>query len=337
MTCSAGTCLAEPFSCPTGLTDCAGTCKDTTADSTNCGACGSACDPFSKCETSACVLKEWQELAPIDNAPELSDFTPAGSNVLYTVSDGTFESFTFPDAANPLGVWTTLANGNGNDQYDTLAIVGTSVYLIDLASVQVYDATMSSWTTEDVTLADSTSNSQTTGDDSGNVYAFATDGNLVQFATAAATSQAFASGIAHEFFAPRVAWDSAAQVVYIGDFEDTTGTFYSFDPATQMFKQLASVPDPSGLSNAFCSDRNGHLFTATAACSTETVLWEYTAATDTWAQVPVPLPFAHGCNASCTVTADGWLYFGAGEVGGGGGGIVPFATNDANRLVRIQL
>ena len=66
------------------------------------------------------------------------------------------------------------------------------------------------------------------------------------------------------------------------------------------------------MSDAFCSDHSGHIFTANSDCTVTSAVWMYTAATNAWSQLP-SLPFAHGCNAACTVTKDGWLYFGEGD------------------------
>jgi hypothetical protein len=110
---------------------------------------------------------------------------------------------------------------------------------------------------------------------------------------------------------PRAAWDSQTQRVYLADYDDPNG-FYAFNPQDNSFTALAPLPDSHGMSDAFCSDRLGHIFTANSDYQITTDVWMYTAATDTWTKI-APLPFPHGSSAACTVSADGWLYFGDGD------------------------
>ncbi|MBW2260788.1 MAG: hypothetical protein JRG91_02360, partial [Deltaproteobacteria bacterium] len=46
--------LPADADCPPGLTDCGGTCVDTSSDHGNCGACGNACDDEEVCEDGVC-------------------------------------------------------------------------------------------------------------------------------------------------------------------------------------------------------------------------------------------------------------------------------------------
>lgn len=55
-TCSGGKlCLAGRCNCPSGQTDCSGTCFDTSTSSNHCGACGTACQDGAVCQKSACA------------------------------------------------------------------------------------------------------------------------------------------------------------------------------------------------------------------------------------------------------------------------------------------
>ena len=52
-TCIAGACT---LSCQSGLTDCAGSCTDTSTDEANCGGCGNSCGGGELCIAGACTL-----------------------------------------------------------------------------------------------------------------------------------------------------------------------------------------------------------------------------------------------------------------------------------------
>ncbi len=54
------------------------------------------------------------------------------------------------------------------------------------------------------------------------------------------------------------------------------------------------------------SDRRGHIFASDEYLAD---VWMYTAQTNTWSRIPMT-PFAHSDGESCTVSADGWLYYG---------------------------
>lgn len=49
-----GTCVNGACACPSGLTDCAGTCVDLNSDPSNCGRCGVRCSSGA-CQNSQCV------------------------------------------------------------------------------------------------------------------------------------------------------------------------------------------------------------------------------------------------------------------------------------------
>ena len=67
------------------------------------------------------------------------------------------------------------------------------------------------------------------------------------------------------------------------------------------------------MSDAFCSDNHGHLFTTNTPCGGDAVVWTYSASADAWSSFPA-LPNDHGCQVSCTTTADGWLFLEANAV-----------------------
>ena len=259
-----------------------------------------------------CTTGAWETLTSLSNTPGFSDFTPAGQSVLYTVNGSSMQEFTFPPAGNPQGVFTTLtAPTDGIDNYQGFAWVGGNLYMAQGNTVYAYNIAGDSWTTPVTTLTYSHSESESTADDSGFVYSLSGSHQLLKYNTTNDTYVYIATPSDLSTSEPRAAWDPSTSRVYLADYDDPNG-FYAFNPADNTFTALASLPDSSGMSDAFCSDRHGHIYTANSDCSTTKDVWMYTEATDTWTKI-TPLPFAHGCDAACTVSADGWLYFGTGD------------------------
>jgi streptogramin lyase len=258
----------------------------------------------------------WETLTSLDIYPSFSDFTPTGQSVLYAGNGSVMEKFTFPTTGNPQGVFSTLtAPGYGIDWYTGFAWTGGNLYTANNKTMFVYSITGDSWTTPVTVLDYVHHNSQSTTDDSGFVYSLSYNGGtpyLLKYNTSGDTFEYFAApaDVVSGGQEPRAAWDSTTQRVYLTDYTNTI--FYAFNPADNSFTPLASFPDSYGMSDAFCSDRRGHIFTANSSSDvTATDVWMYTAATNTWTSF-TPLPFRHGDDAACTVSADGWLYFGTG-------------------------
>jgi hypothetical protein len=257
------------------------------------------------------VNGEWETLTSLSAYPAFSDFTPIGQSVLYTGYGSSFQEFAFPTTGNPLGVFTTLtALTDGINTYQGFAWVGGNLFMAQGNSVYVYNIAGNSWTTPVTTLTYSHSESESTADDSGYIYSLSGSQQLLKFNTSNNTPEYIATPVDLGTDEPRAAWDSATQRVYLANYDDTP--FYAFNPADNSFTSLAPFPDSAGMSDAFCSDRHGHIFTANSDYQTTKDVWVYTAATNTWMKI-TPLPFAHGSSAACTVSADGWLYFGDGD------------------------
>lgn len=253
---------------------------------------------------------EWETLAAISTYPAFSDFTPTGKSVLYTGHGSSMQEFTFPTTGNPQGVFTTLtAPTGGIDYYISFAWVGDSLYLVQGNTVYAYSIAGNSWTRPvDGTLTYSHIEAQSTADDSGFVYSLVQGENqLLKYNTNDNTYVYIPTPSDLTYSEPRAAWDSATKRVYLADYATSSSGFYAFNPVDNSFTLLAPLPNSLGMSDAFCSDRYGHIFTADSDGSSY-AFWVYTAATDTWTSMP-DLPYAHGNNSSCTVSADGWLYF----------------------------
>jgi hypothetical protein len=259
----------------------------------------------------------WETLVSLSTYPSFSDFTPTGQLVLYTGFGSSMEEFTFPTTGTPQGIFTALtAPAGGIDDYTSFAWGGVSLYTAHHNTMYVYSIAGDSWTTPETALDYAHVNSQSTADDSGFVYSLSYNSGtpyLLKYDTSDDTFEYFAAPtelVLPSGQEPRAAWDSLTLRVYLTDFTNTI--FYAFNPADESFTAIAPFPDASGMNVAFCSDRRGHIFTTNSNNDdTETDVWMYTAETDTWTSF-TPLPFHHGSSAACTVSADGWLYFGDG-------------------------
>lgn len=297
--CSAGTCA---LSCQAGLADCSGSCRDLQSDRANCGGCGTVCIVGQVCSSGACTARTWEVKAstPINYCPGLTDFIPAGQTSVYALE---YLAFAVYDPASD--AWAALANAPlSMGCFPGTARMGDTIYTIKAGGVYGYSISSGVWTTNVASGLQDTWAGQSTGDDSGFVYAMTSGGTgtILQYDTATGTVNTFA-GPADVTGEPRAAWDSLTKLVYLGDFSNPL--FYAFDPATGAVISLAPSPEPG---DAFCSDRRGHVFRTGSNCSGSQTVWAYTAATGTWARLP-DLPFDTGCNAACTVSSDGWLYF----------------------------
>jgi hypothetical protein len=256
----------------------------------------------------------WEMLASLDHPCSFSDFTPAGESVLYTGNGNSFQEYAFPTTGNPQGVFTDLDDPMDNIEWFVgFAWVGGSLYMVQENTVYNYNF-VDGWSKFVTTLTYRHYESQSTADDSGYVYSLATsDHYLLKYDTTNNTYAYITTPSDLTTSEPRAAWDSQTGRVYLTGSWDSGG-FYAFNPVDKSFTALAPLPDSIGMGDAFCSDRRGHIFTTNGDGSdTATDVWMYTAATDTWSSFTA-LPFPHGSNAACTVSADGYLYFGNPEI-----------------------
>ena len=251
--------------------------------------------------------KGWEVLSSASNSSEFSDFTPTGKSVLYT---GEFYEYLFPTTGNPEGVFNSLASAPGSiGEYTSFAWYGDYLYTAQSSSIYQYNIAGNSWTTPQSGLAHSISMAQSTADDSGYVYATTSGGDYLLEYDTSSDNVYYISTPGLSSSEPRAAWDSLTQRVYLSDYEYTY--LYAFNPADNSFTALTPFPNSDGVSDAFCSDRRGHIFTTNGNGSGNEV-WQYTASTDSWAQI-TSLPFEPGSSAVCTVSADGYLYIGDGS------------------------
>ncbi len=336
--CSAGTCAPVAAQCPIGFMTCTSGCADLASDANNCGACDNQCDGDSRCLGGTCAVSNWETvlMQTSEGIIGFSNAVPAGSVLVYATlsTTDTFVAYTFPSTGLPNGAFATLAPPpTGFGTYGTPITTPTgAIYLFTGTTVNTFDPVGNSWSAlPGVTLTDTVNDSQGAADDDGKLYEFATDsmgGNFVAQFDPATGTQNYFSWPGDSPDEPRVAWDSKSKKLYLGSYFDPQ--LYSLDPATGTFTLLAPVPAATGgMSDAFCTDNHGFLYTVGDACSAANETWVYNTATNAW-RAFTPLPFDHGCDASCTVTGDGYLYFSASETNNNIARYRLFATEGSN-------
>jgi len=265
--------------------------------------------------SSSTPSAQWETLTTLPAYCSFSDYTPTGQSLLYTgAGNGSFYQYDFPTASNSEGSLSTLNSPPVSMQdYIGFAWSGGYLYFAEGNSMFKYDISGNSWNTS-ASLIFTHASSETTADDNGHVYSVAEDSSLLKYYT---SDDTFANIVVPDDLThnePRLAWDPSTGRVYLADYEHTT--MYAYNPTDDQFTSLKAFPDSHGVSDAFCSDRQGHIYTTTAAnTSTSTEVWVYTESSDSWSQFSPSLPFAHGDSAACTISADGYLYFTNGETG----------------------
>lgn len=327
-TCAAGTCQPVELPAPTcaaPLAMCGDACVDTDVDPNNCGGCEMACGLGEACTAGTCEARGWEFLGSTtgDGAEGegafmmLTDYEEAGQTALYAKAGelGTFYRYDFPTATAPQGTFTELAPIPAEvGTYSGLARIGDSVYLPDQATLFRYDIAGEMWTTElDATLEHVLSDAAVAHDDAGHLYAWASDQYLVTIDTTNDYAVTYTVGPDDlTTTEPRAAWDADSARLFLADYEGTA--LYAYNPADGMFTARAEFPGLDGFGDAFCSDRHGHIYAGTSEESYNLGdVWEYTIATDTWRQLTLWLPFSQSYSTSCSVSADGYLYWSNGD------------------------
>jgi hypothetical protein len=260
---------------------------------------------------------QWETLVTLPKLCSFSDFTPSGQSLLY-VSAGSgssaFYQYAFPSGGNSQGVLSSLTSYPSPNNYIGFGWYGSYLYFAQKNSMYKYDISGNSWSAPVTTLTYTHKQAQTTADDSGYVYATSDSNYLLKYDTVNDTYEYIATPGDLGHGEPRAAWDPSTGRVYLADYYNTS--MYAYNPSDDSFTPLTAFPDASGVSDAFCSDRRGHIYTSIGNDSgSATDVWVYTEATDTWSQFSPSLPFAHGDSAACTISADGYLYFTNGETG----------------------
>jgi hypothetical protein len=315
--CSAGACT---FACNAGYADCnlvaADGCESTLAtDANNCGVCGQVC-ASGQCANAKCVLSgktgpSWQTLAnqPAGYMYNLEDYIPTWGALVYGAMGGG-AMYSYDPLHNTFSA--ALASVTNYQIWNSLVPDGNFIYVIAKGEVDKYDITNNSWS-QVLTSVVNNDYSLAAKDDSGVIWSVTDEAppRILKYDIASNTVSYVASGLGNGYSEFRVAWDPATNKLFIGPYY-STGEFHAFDIATSTLTNLTAQPE-SYMNDIFCSDHSGHIYAGGNPSSPNT-MWQYTIATDKWAQIP-NLPFAKGNNGACVVSTDGWLYVSNGSTG----------------------
>lgn len=172
-----------------------------------------------------------------------------------------------------------------------------------------YDTTAGSWTLVRSDVMGTMTNAQTATDGLGRLWSYQSGNNLVMYDSVADSLTYFPTGVAVTT-QTRVVYDPTTNSIFFGAAFSTP--LCRFDIATSVVDiTIAALPE-TNLSDTMCSDHSGHIYAA-LGCGGSTI-YQYDVEANSWRRIP-DFPVDHGCNATCSVHEDGWLYLG--DLGGG--------------------
>ncbi len=301
------------LSCVGGTTLCGATCTSTAHDPANCGGCGVTCTSSQACLAGTCrrlagfsgaTGAAW-ELVGVAPSRGFQSWVPAGSAFMYGSGGTAFQRLNIA-----AGTWATLASSPGTlGSFAAPASSLGDIWGVTAPNVMRYSVAAGTWSTVRSDVAGTGTDAQTAADAAGNLWSYNSANSLVRYDPAANTLTYFPTGTTASN-QTRVVYDPTNNSIYFGSAFGSA--FYRFDIATSAIT-TASATIPEGfLSDATCADHSGHIY-AGLGCG-GTTFWQFTIATGVWARIP-DLPVDQGCNSTCSVHEDGWLYFG--DQGGG--------------------
>lgn len=232
-----------------------------------------------------------------------SEAGPTGAGVFYALLSSTLSRY-----ATTANTWTTMAAPPvSTGSWVSPAWVGQYLYAITnsggVGVVLRYDTLANTWTTfNPAGMPAVHQNTPTVHDDSGYLYALTTAGNLVKYAIAdnAWTTLTTTVGSTSD---PVMIFDSCSQLIFVGP-TWSGSTVKSVNTVTGATTTVANAP--GAVSDAFCTDRSGHIYSAGSSGAAH--FYQYTIATNTWLTMPTP-PLSSTSVGSCTVAEDHYLYF----------------------------
>ncbi|MFO0651193.1 MAG: MXAN_6577-like cysteine-rich protein [Polyangiales bacterium] len=303
--CVSGACRIA--SCNTGFADCNGTLSDgcevnLQTSASNCGACGMACSGSASCSAGICsgfsgeTGTSWT-LAPGGTAVRgVMSWAAPGTPFLYAGNNSSFARYSLST-----GTWSSLAGPSvGLPSWGSPALVGADVWEIAIPSVVRYTVATNSWTTIRSDLRGSNDHSQTAVDRDGNLWSY-NAGELVRYNPTTNTVTYFPTTLGGQF-ETRLVYDGTTNSIYFGGFGGRN--LYRFDLGTMAVTSMTPKP-VNMLSDVFCSDRSGHIYSG--GCGGGAEVYQYNTTTNTWRRIP-DFTTPWGCNGSCAVLGDGFLY-----------------------------
>ena len=302
--CSAGSCTPE---CPAPNTDCSGVCTNTDIDPAHCGACGTTCAMDEACVVGECTPLDlgfdgttgdtW-EMVGTSPVRGLQSWVPRGQTHMYAASGTTVHRWSLATQT-----WETIADApNSFGSFAAPTLSGGAIWGITMPSVSRWDIAGSSWTTPRTDVMGSNTSAQNATDRAGRIWSYNGSNQLVRYDPSTDTLEYFPTGVSATT-QTRVVYDPTTDSIFFGGAFSTP--LYRWDIATSTLdSSLAALPE-TNLSDAMCSDHSGHIYAA-LGCGGSTV-WQYDIEADSWSQIP-DYPTDHGCNTSCSVHEDGWLY-----------------------------
>ncbi|MEC8424377.1 MAG: kelch repeat-containing protein, partial [Myxococcota bacterium] len=208
--------------------------------------------------------------------------------------DPTTDTWSTDAAAVPYNSpWTSMAPWNGD------------LWMIRNGFVYQYEVATGTWTVVTTSGALDDLN-MTESDEFGVIYGHDSRGYMVEYDTTTGSVSFFVTGLGGQY-ETRLAYDPGTRSIFYGAYDEPE--LYRYDIASKGSAAVSPIPE-SQLNDIFCADRSGHIYAAGG--SGGTTMFQYDIASDSWSAIP-DLPTDHGNNGSCTVSADGWLYVGAGS------------------------
>lgn len=199
--------------------------------------------------------------------------------------------------------WSSIASSPASfGSFAAPAHSGGAIWGITNPSISRWDIATSMWSTVRSDVMGSRTDAQNATDGSGRIWSYNSSNQLVRYDPVADTLSYFPTGVSATT-QTRVVYDPTTNSIFFGGAFSTPLYRWDIDTST-LDSSVAPLPE-ANLSDAMCSDHSGHIYAA-LGCGGST-FFQYDVAGNSWRRIP-DYPVDHGCNASCSVHEDGWLY-----------------------------